>query len=244
MDQDLEHAMKYSTRVCIIPLLWQSDFWSAVLSLFVFSEVFSCSLGLFGRSLSCLSLAVNSPVWALFSATPEPVPQAPFNPWAAETPEQQTNKPTQKFSYNSTALESENAKVTERWAHCSQQEREVSSLLPAATSCCVSCPGSTGFSGILKFNQAASKSLLTIINNTRSRWELREAGKPKTCALKRIQVLTLELVSVAGRIKDLKLVFYASQQNLLLRSNTGRAGFAFQRGLYFYLNTSPHDSLI
>lgn len=59
-----------------------------------------------------------------------------------------------------------------KWAHCFQQQQAVVSAVQEAQ----------GFSGILKFNQPASKSLLTIINNTRSRGELQETGKPKTCA--------------------------------------------------------------
>lgn len=177
------------------------------------------SLRYFPAACCCLGIpypafVLVEPVCAVLSAYPQILfCESQFNPWATEN-SRTTKKPTQKFSYQSNTWNcsrvSKLPKSKKRRGDCSQQEREVSSLLPAATSCCVSCPGSTGFSGILKFNQAASKSLLTIINKTRSRWELQETGKPKTCVLKRIQVWTLELVSVAGRIKDLKSVFHTS----------------------------------
>lgn len=86
------------------------------------------------------------------------LPPKPVQLNQQKTPEQQTKKPTQKFSHQfspwgCSRVEKSLCKGRERRGHCSQQEREVSSLLPAATSCCVSCPGSTGFCGILKFNQ-------------------------------------------------------------------------------------------
>lgn len=134
--------------------------------------------------------------------------ESKLNPLAVENSRKkpQINKtrslPTN--SMNSTDLEGlKNAQVKQRRGHSAAKSgaREVRSRLSAAPSCRVSCPGNTSFGIILKCNHASSKSLMRITNNTRSRWELQETGETKSCILKCIQVLILELISVAWRLK-------------------------------------------